>query len=106
MKNEKGFTIIEMLVVLTIIVIIAALVVPRVSFTTTAAKQKVDTANLAAINVQLEKYYLDNGALPADDAAASTLDSYFPNGAPTPLQTGKVFKFDATSSQYALEDSS
>ena len=65
-RNQKGFTLIEMLVVIAIIAVLVAIVIPVVSNSTTKAKAATDAANLrnmmGAANVKL----LDE---PADVAA-------------------------------------
>ena len=44
--NKKGFTLIEMLVVIAIIAILVAIVIPTVSNATTKAKEATDVANI------------------------------------------------------------
>lgn len=46
MRNKKGFTLIEMLVVIAIIAVLVAIVIPTVSSATTKAEAAVDAANL------------------------------------------------------------
>lgn len=57
MKNNKGFTLIEMLVVIAIIAILVAVVVPTVTASTSKAKAAADGANLRSslglLNVQM-----------------------------------------------------
>lgn len=47
--NRKGFTLIEMLVVIAIIAILVAIIIPVVSNATTMAKAATDAANLRSI---------------------------------------------------------
>lgn len=49
LRNKKGFTLIEMLVVIAIIAILVAVVVPTVSDATTKAKAATDAANLRTV---------------------------------------------------------
>lgn len=46
MRNKKGFTLIEMLVVIAIIAVLVSIVIPTVSSATTKAKAAADAANL------------------------------------------------------------
>jgi len=52
MRKNKGFTLIEMLVVIAIIAIMVAIVVPTVSKATKRAKAATDAANLRSIYAQ------------------------------------------------------
>ena len=47
--NKKGFTLIEMLVVIAIIAVLVAIIIPTVSSATDKAKAAADAANLRAI---------------------------------------------------------
>ena len=55
--NKKGFTLIEMLVVIAIIAVLVSIVIPTVSSATTKAKAATDAANLRAalggLNVEI-----------------------------------------------------
>ena len=55
--NKKGFTLIEMLVVIAIISILVAIVIPVVSNSTEKAKQATDLANVRSLVAQ---YQIDN----------------------------------------------
>ena len=52
MKNRKGFTLIEMLIVIAIIAILVAIIVPTVGKATSKAKAAADAANLRTIQGQ------------------------------------------------------
>ena len=47
--NKKGFTLIEMLVVIAIIAVLVAIVIPTVSNSTEKAREATDAANIRAI---------------------------------------------------------
>jgi len=68
-RNQKGFTLIEVLLIVVILGIIAAIAIPRLM----ASKQEAQTSschsNCANINTALEKYYFDSGTYPADTTA-------------------------------------
>jgi general secretion pathway protein G len=88
MESKKGFTLIEVLVVVLILAILASLVVPRIAQSTGDAKDATDAANRAMLIRALELYATNNdGSYPADQAAfnSAILNSttYFPHGVPT-----------------------
>ena len=80
-KREKGFTLLEILAVLAIVGVLAALAVPRFLLSTDTAEDEVCTANRGTIALQIERYYLDNAAYP-DWGTLSIDTDYFPQGAP------------------------
>jgi type II secretion system protein G len=68
--NQKGFTIIELLVVIVIIGILVALTLPNL-FAAQARGRDTDRKNeLKNVQQKLESYFNDNGAYPADFTAA------------------------------------
>ena len=68
--NKKGFTLIEMLVVIAIIAILVAIVIPTVSNATTKAKEATDVANIRSAIAEYEiKTLTDSTAKFTFDAA-------------------------------------
>ena len=49
MRNKKGFTLIEMLIVIAIIAVLVSIVIPTVTSSTIKAEAAVDAANLRAV---------------------------------------------------------
>ena len=70
MRNKKGFTLIEMLVVIAIIAVLISVVIPIVSHSTDKAEAAADAANLRAILGQLNAE-LAVGAKKIDEAVAT-----------------------------------
>jgi general secretion pathway protein G len=64
-STERGFTLIEMLVVLTIIGLIMGLVGPRVIGYLSESKVKTARIQVDAFAAALDLYYLDSGSYPA-----------------------------------------
>lgn len=58
-RNKKGFTLIEMLVVIAIIAILVAVVIPVVGNSTAKAKAAADAANLRAVYAELNIHVLN-----------------------------------------------
>ena len=68
--NKKGFTLIEMLVVIAIIAVLVSIIVPTVSNATTKAQAATDAANLRAIAASVAIDYMDNNVI---DSAPYTM---------------------------------
>lgn len=64
-KNNRGFTLIEMLIVLTIIAVLILLVVPSLSGKSKEVNRKGCSALLAVVQAQADTYYLDKGSYPS-----------------------------------------
>ena len=86
---RKGFSLIELLAIITILAIIAAIIVPRFVLSSEAAKAKFNHHNKAVINTAVDRWYVEKGAWPADDLADIAADpQYFPEGLPAnPVST-------------------
>ena len=67
--NKKGFTLIEMLVVIAIIAILVAIVIPVVSNSTMKATAATNAANLRSFKAELTIDYLDNNNIDNTDIA-------------------------------------
>lgn len=102
MKARKGFTLVELLLVVLIIAVLASIVVPRMSGAASEAKNSKCDANWANLVRAIELYAANNdGAYSADNTAfqANILNSstYFPHGAPVcPYGSDYVYVGDAT----------
>src|SRR5882762_10604575 len=67
LRRTRGFTLIEILVVITILGILAALIVPRVMDRPDQARATAARADVNAIMGALKLYRLDNGAYPTNE---------------------------------------
>lgn len=72
-KRDQGFTIIELLIVIVVIGILAALVLNSFSGVQARARDTERKSDINAIRSQLEVYYNDNGGYPSEaDLVAQT----------------------------------
>ena len=83
MKRENGFTLVEILVVVAIVGILAAIAVPQYSDYVTRSKLAEATATLSETRVKLEQYFQDNRTYVGACAA----------GTVAPLPTGRYFAY-------------
>lgn len=67
--NRKGFTLIELIVVIAILGILAAVLIPRFTGFTEKARATEALVDAKQIATALDSYYAENDAWPADDAA-------------------------------------
>lgn len=64
LKNQKGFTLIEMLIVMLIITVLIAIAIPNVSKQTSAVDDKGCKAFVQMVQGQVESYRMDLKAIP------------------------------------------
>src|SRR4051812_30300321 len=72
-KGPAAFTILELLIVITIIVILAGLTIATMGYVSGKARRSRAEAEIAAISAALENYKADNGAYPRDAATDALL---------------------------------
>ncbi|MBN1360706.1 MAG: prepilin-type N-terminal cleavage/methylation domain-containing protein [Sedimentisphaerales bacterium] len=82
MKVRKGFTLVELLVVVLILGALAAIAIPRISQSADSAKRNACKTNVDLINSQIELFYANTGDWPANLNAIVGNEDYFPDGAP------------------------
>ncbi|MFH1776088.1 MAG: prepilin-type N-terminal cleavage/methylation domain-containing protein [Candidatus Omnitrophota bacterium] len=94
LRNRKGFTLIEVLFVVIIIAVLAAIALGRITTTTATAKANACKANQSIMNTQIEQYRLDTGSWPSGISDVTGSTTYFPDGAPTCPESG-TYSMDA-----------
>ena len=101
MKNQNGFTLIELTVVLAILAIIAAILIPTFLITTDRARLRGDIQTARIIQNAIELYAVERGSLPA--GATATIDAriqrlivagYLPNRNIRPQTQGAEWIWD------------
>jgi len=68
-KQAKGFTLVELLIVVIILAILAAIIVPQFSASTNDAKAAALQSNLANMRSAIEFYYQEHGEYPGEKIA-------------------------------------
>ncbi|WP_026692906.1 competence type IV pilus major pilin ComGC [Peribacillus kribbensis] len=64
--NEKGFTLIEMMIVLLIISVLLIITIPNIVKNQTTVKAKGCEAFIKTVEAQVQSYQLDKNSLPED----------------------------------------
>jgi general secretion pathway protein G len=97
LSKRSGFSLMELLAVVTILGIIAAIIVPRVAVSSDTAKTKVNLHNKATINSAVERWYVEKGAWPANTLSDISADTnYFPSGLPTNPVDASAYTLNVT----------
>jgi prepilin-type N-terminal cleavage/methylation domain-containing protein len=95
--KRAGFSLMELLAVVTILGIIAAIIVPRVAVSSDTAKIKVNAHNKATINAAVERWYIEKGTWPANNLSDIGADiNYFPDSVPVNPTDGTAYTLNAT----------
>lgn len=85
LKNQRGFTLIEMLIVMLIITVLIAIAIPNVSKQTSAVDDKGCKAFVQMVQGQVESYRMDLKAIPTipnlvSEGYLKTGETNCPNG--------------------------
>ena len=97
-KNKKGFTLIEMLVVIAIIAVLVAIIIPVIGNSTVKASAAANAANLRSYASEIAILYLEPGDLTVN-VDTSSKEITFKNGsaaatpvsAPTAKKCGTIY---------------
>ena len=102
MKNSKGFSLLELLIVVAIILIIATIAIPSLLRSRQAANESAAVANLRTINTAEVTYLSSSGGnygdLPALVAAGLLDDTFI--GTATYPKAGYIYNITTTGSDY------
>lgn len=77
-RDEKGFTLIELIAVIAILGILAAIAIPRITGSVSTAKTNADKANAQIIGQAAERYMTEKGLdkVPNDNINQLVADGY------------------------------
>ncbi|MDD5450063.1 MAG: prepilin-type N-terminal cleavage/methylation domain-containing protein [Candidatus Omnitrophica bacterium] len=91
MRNRKGFTLVEIMIVVAIIGLLAAIAIPNFIQARTKAQTNACIANLKQIQGAISLWALDNGKVDTDTVAMTNLVPTYIKATPyCPLDTGKT----------------
>ena len=96
----RGLSLLEMMAVVTLLGILAAIIIPRVSTPGRRAKTTSCLVIKSNIEIQAALWFRQTGTWPAADLADIGSDgNYFPEGLPTCPVDGSAYTFDSLTRQ-------
>ena len=96
-KDQRGFTLIELVVVVMIIGVLASIAMPRLANAWDDAKASACKANMKQIEAALELYYFEHGQYPsADSENSNALDKLQLKSVPVCPQNNSNYSYAPT----------
>ena len=93
LNNRKGFTLVELIVVIAILGILSAIAVPKYNASRSSAEKTAHNANVRTLESAANMYIAENGATAMDTSATKTaLTSYVQTWPKTPYAYDGVAK--------------
>jgi prepilin-type N-terminal cleavage/methylation domain-containing protein len=102
--RQNSFSLVELLVVMGIIAVLAALTLAAASGVMNTAARRRATSEIAAMKTQLESYKVDNGGYPVSDGILLTNNYLSSDGSGMEYQTNSEILFQALSGKVRFTD--
>ena len=97
MNSHLGFSITELMAVVTILSVLAVLIVPRVMAPGDSSKRASCSSHQCEIEVQVKLWKRINGSYPAANLSnIGSNEDFFPHGLPTCPVDGSAYTIDTT----------
>jgi general secretion pathway protein G len=100
MKNKKGFTLVELLVVMTIIMVLTVVGMINYGNANKKSRDAKRKSDLESVRVALEMYRQDNGSYPADEDVL--VDDYIKELPEDPQFPTKSYTYVISDYEYTL----
>lgn len=100
---KAGFTVVELLIVVSILSILAAVVIPRMTNAIVDSKDAACKANVQQINSQIVYYHTKEGIWPESLEDITSDVNYFPKGSPE-CPFDKYYNYNSTIHQVEFHD--
>ncbi len=94
-KVRRGFSLLELLAVVTIIGILASVVIPRIGGQTQNAKKQCCAQYVGDLNSAIERYYFAEGSWPTQISDLEN-NEYYPETVPPCPVSNSVYTIDST----------
>jgi len=96
LRSQKGFTLLELLIVIVIIFVLAIVIVPNLVSGPARARDSQRKADMRTIKTSLENYYNDNNSYPATLQVLAEGSSPYIKTLPTDPKTKEVYVYTTT----------
>jgi len=98
MRRVKGFTLVELMIVVLILGALAAIAIPRIMGGAQTARISACSTNIDMMNSQIELYYANEGSWPTQLTDVTSDPNYFPEGTPVcPFST--TYTYNSTTNR-------
>lgn len=95
MRSEKGFTLVELMIVVLILGALAAIAIPRIMGGAQTARISACNTNVDMLNSQIELFNANTGAWPVALTDVTTDPNYFPDGLNLTCPLGTPYNYNS-----------